>query len=367
MKGNGRHLKIVFAGGGTGGHIFPGIALAREFEKRNPGARILFFGTRRGLDTKLIPDYGYHLKLISVEAIMGKTFWGKIRSLAKIPEATLVSVFHLRKFDPDLVIGLGGYSSGPVLLAAFFLRIATVVLEPNSIPGFANRIAGKLARRIFVSFASAVPYFPRKRVVMAGNPLREEVLPPFPPPAERRNGFRLLVLGGSQGSRRINTSMVEALEYLSQEIPDLEILHQTGVADRDLIQRAYQEVGFPARVMSFIKDMAVAYSEAAVVIARAGATTLAELTAWGKPAILVPYPFAANQHQRENARELAEQGAAVIIEDNKLNEERLSGTILTLYRGQELRMEMGRNARKIARPRAREDIVDQCLQLVKST
>ena len=366
MKKYGRNLRIAFAGGGTGGHIFPGIALAQEFQKRDPMTEVLFFGTRRGLDTKLIPDYGYQLKLISAEALKGKTAWEQLRSLSRIPGAVLSSFIHLSNFRPDLVIGLGGYSSGPVLLAAFLRRIPIVILEPNSIPGLANRILGVFARRVFISYSQAERYFNRRRVVLSGNPLRPELVPPSLPESGGSGGdFHLMILGGSQGSRRINTSVVEGLEHLSRGIPKLKIVHQTGVADRDLIQHAYQQAGFPARVTSFIQDMSAAYAEADLVIARAGATTLSELTVWGRPAILIPYPHSANQHQRENARAMVENGAAVTLEDSELSGEYLARVIVELYRDRERRLAMGKKSREMARPRAREEVVTQCMELVR--
>jgi len=361
------HLRIAFAGGGTGGHIFPALALAREFERHDPRAEIVFFGTRRGLDTKLIPGHGYQLHLIEVEALKGRGMKGILRSLAKLPGAIVSSLRKLRALRPQLVVGLGGYSSGPVLLAAYFLRIPTVLVEPNSIPGLSNRLLGHVAKRIFIAFSRTRDFFPEKSVRLTGNPLRPEVIPgssPVPTPAW--NGFTLLVLGGSQGSKTINAGVLAGMPEVAREIPHFRVIHQTGAADRAGVEQSYRETGVPAVVLDFIEDMGRVYSQADLVIARAGATTLAELLAWGKPAILVPYPFAADQHQRENSRELVEKGAALIFEDRELSGPQLARAVLELYRDEKRREKMGQIARELAHPEAREEIVNQCVELIRN-
>ena len=366
MRKTGKQLRIAFAAGGTGGHIFPALALAGEFRRRDPRAEIVFFGTRKGLETKLIPSHGYRLHLIEVEALKGRGPAAIIRSLAKLPRAIFSSGRILRELHPHLAVGLGGYASGPVLLAAYLLRIPTALVEPNSIPGLANRLLGRLARRIFIAFNRTRDYFPEKRVRLTGNPLRPEVIPGFSPAgAPVHDGFTLLVLGGSQGAKTINASVLAGMPELARAIPRFQVIHQTGSADRAGVELGYKEAGLAAMVLDFIEDMGRVYAQADLVIARAGATTLAELTAWGKPSILVPYPFAADQHQRENSRALAEKGAALMFEDRELSGPVLARAVLDLYRDEKRREEMGKKARELAYPEAREEIVNQCLELIQ--
>ncbi len=356
-------MRCVIAGGGTGGHLFPGMAIAEAFVERERGNEVLFIGTARGIEARILAGGRFPLKMIGAKPIQGRTLVGKWRGLWSVPAAILEARSILKSFRPDFVLGVGGYASGPTVLAAFLLGIRRAIHEQNVIPGMTNRILRRFSQRIFVSFEETKEYFPEKKTVVTGNPVRKEILRG----KERRRGdrFTLLVFGGSAGAHRINVAMMEALPHLDQIKSSLRVIHQTGKDDLQFVLRGYQEKGFDALVRPFFEEMAPYYQMADLVICRSGASTVAELAVCGKAAILIPYPFAAHDHQSINARRLVQRGAARMIEDGALDGASLARNILDLYARPEELGRMEKRIEEVGRPNAAEAIVDQCYEMVK--
>ncbi|MEJ5359453.1 MAG: undecaprenyldiphospho-muramoylpentapeptide beta-N-acetylglucosaminyltransferase [Desulfobacterales bacterium] len=364
----GASLKIAIAGGGTGGHLFPGIAVAEEFRRRHPETRVLFLSRGNELERRALEHAGFPLATIAVEGIVGRGRFRQLRALAKLPRACLQAGRHLRAFRPDLVLGLGSYSAGPVVIAARLLGIPIALCEQNSRPGATNRLLARFADRVFVAFPQTVGSFPAGRALWTGNPLRRGVLaarePRSPSPSPPERGFTLLVLGGSQGAHRLNTAMLEALPFLEGVRGRLRVLHQSGAADEEAVRGAYARAGFSARVEAFFHDMGDIYRRADLVVCRAGATTIAEITALGRAAIFVPFPHAAADHQTENAARLVEAGAAEMIAEGELNGQRLAGRLLALMQAPALLSERGRRAAELGKPEAACAVVEECLRLI---
>lgn len=368
-------LPIVIAGGGTGGHLFPGLALADELRGR--GATVTFVGTSRGLEAKAVPAAGYALELIDVAGLKGKGLGGLLRSLLRLPLALLQSLRLLRRLRPRAVVGVGGYASGPVVLLAALLRIPTVVLEQNSIPGFTNKLLGRVVRSVVVAFPGAGRFFPAGKLHALGNPIRKAVLAleSAANVGQSTTAVRVLVLGGSQGAHAVNELVAAALavwagqpgatEQLGQR---LRLRHQTGASDRDAIERRYRDLGLGpelAVVEAFISDMGPAYASCDLMVGRAGATTLAELTAIGRPAILIPFPQAADDHQTENARWLAAEGAAELLPQATTTPAELCARLQALC-SPEARgrlAEMAAKSRRLGRPEASRTIADHVLSV----
>jgi len=356
-------MKIIIAAGGTGGHVFPGIALADEFTRKNKNNQLLFVGTKRALEQKTIIPRGYAFEAIDTSGLKGKNPLAMVRALLQTTTGVLQSIMIIKQFAPDLVIGLGGYVSGPVVLAAYLMGVKTAIHEQNSIPGFTNRILGKIAHRIFVSFNYSRSYFPPEKTVMTGTPIDKHhlqassVSPPESP-------FTLLILGGSLGSRQINSAVTDALEDLLPLKDTITLIHQTGPQEVDLVKAAYHKRGFETEVVPFIDHIASAYQRAHLIISRAGATTLAELMVHHKASILIPYPLAADHHQHLNARILVAQKAARMIDPDHLTGKRLAELILDLYHHPEQRAAMEKNAGNLGTPHAAQAIVDHSYKLV---
>ena len=352
-------MRVIFAGGGTGGHLFPGLAVAREFQRRDPGTEILFVGTEQGIEFRVVPKAGFKLETLTVKGLKGRGARGLLDALYGVPASVLRSLTIIKKFRPDCVIGLGGYASGPFLLAGKLMGMRCVIMEQNLRPGFTNKILSRLVDRVFTSYGRSAEYFPRARVVETGNPVRWQKLPEV----QRRDKFSLLVFGGSAGARRINFAVVDALKQLTDLQSDLFVVHQTGQLDYAAIKEAYTALAFEAEVTPFIDNMDEAYARADLVLCRAGATTVAELTAFGKAAILVPYPYAIYDHQRGNAQALQERGAAEMILDQALTGQVLAEKIRN-YLSDRGRIErMASAARTMGRPQAAARIVDECYDL----
>ncbi|MEK6590188.1 MAG: undecaprenyldiphospho-muramoylpentapeptide beta-N-acetylglucosaminyltransferase [Nitrospinota bacterium] len=367
-------MKVVIAGGGTGGHLFPGIAIAREFRKRDSSAQILFIGTEKGIESRVIPHEGFEIKYIVSEGFKGRGVVKKIRSISKIPAGIFNAMRILNNFNPDIVIGVGGYVSGPVGIASVVLGYFTAIQEQNLVPGVTNRILGRFADMVFTSFEESGKFFNGRRVYCTGNPVRREIVEysAFNPkrslgqvPQHSASMFTLLVFGGSQGAHRINLAVVESLKFLAEVRDSLFIVHQTGERDFELVQSAYTERGFHGEVSPFINDMADAYRRADLVICRAGATTLSELTSCGKASVLIPFPFAVNNHQTMNAIVLKEHGASEVIIEKDLNGEILAETILSLIRDRARLLKLGMESKKMGRPYAASEIVEHCYRLFK--
>ena len=356
-------MRIIIAGGGTGGHLFPGISIAEAFKIREARNEVLFVGARRGIEEALIPKMGHQLRTISVSGVRGKTLTRKLISLLTIPLGIVVSVRIIEEFKADLVIGVGGYVSGPVVLAAFLVGIRRAIQEQNAIPGSTNRLLGRLSNAIFISFEESRSYFPEGKTILTGNPVRKEFLQGL---EDTRNGddFNLFIFGGSQGAHRINEKMVEALDWLEEVRDTMRITHQTGGNDLEFVSRNYRRRGFRASVRAFIDDMATCYRDAHLVICRSGATTVSELTVSRRASILIPYPHASGDHQTLNARALVTAGAARMISDFDLTGKLLADAILHLYRNRDEISTMEKRAGELAQPNAADLIVDWCYKLV---
>lgn len=357
-------MKVLIAGGGTGGHVFPGIALAEEVVTRHPSNEVLFVGTSRGLEARVVPASGFPLELIDVVGVKGKGILGFLQGIARLPRAILDSMKILRRYKPDVVVGVGGYASFPMVVAAFLRRFPTAIQEQNALPGLTNRLLGRIVDVVFLSFEEAGAFFPKAKIQNVGNPIRKALMENFLRPQEQHDRFRILIFGGSQGAHAINVAAVEAARLLAPRRESLEILHQTGAADREVTQRGYDEVGLRARVVEFIEDMSQAYASSDLVICRSGATTLAELTICKKAAILIPFPHAADNHQEVNARALVDKGAALLLRQGELSGESLARAIEGLMDDPERLERMSRSAGLLGRPEAAKEIADICVQLV---
>jgi len=357
-------MKVLIAGGGTGGHLFPGIALAEEVVTRHHANDVLFVGTERGLEARAVPRAGFRLETIDATGVKGRGLAGWVGGLLRVPRAIAQSMRILRAWRPDVVVGVGGYASFPVVMAAWIAGIPTAIQEQNALPGLTNRVLGRIVRAVFVAFDEARAFFPEEKVQNVGNPIRKALMENFLRPRARHERFQLLIFGGSQGAHAINVAAVEAAKRLGDLRDRIEILHQTGRQDIEETRAGYEAAGVRAEVVEFIDDMSSAYARSDLVICRSGATTLAELTVCKKAAILVPFPHAADNHQEVNARALVEKGAAVMIRQQELSGERLAAEIRALVEDPERRQRMERAAGLLGRPEAAKEIADVCVQLV---
>ncbi len=356
---------MLVAGGGTGGHVFPGVALAEEVVTRHPANDVVFVGTARGLEATVVPQAGFPIELIDVKGLKGKGLLDTLKNLLLLPLAFLQSLRILRKWRPDVVVGVGGYASGPVVLTAWLLRIPTAVQEQNAIAGLTNRVLGRFAEAAFTAFPEAARHFPRRKVYQLGNPIRRTLMENYMRPEVKHETPRLLVFGGSQGAHALNMRVIEALPHLADLRDHLKITHQTGARDRDYVEKGYRAVGFEPDVREFITDMSGAYAGTDLVVCRAGAMALAELTVCKKPAILVPFPAAADNHQVQNAKSLVDAGAAVMIEERDLTGEVLAREIRAILDSPERREKMARAAGRLGSPQAAKEIADVCTELVR--
>ncbi len=351
-------MRLLLAGGGTGGHLFPAVALAEQLRREEPAAEVLFVGTERGLEYRLLPELGWPLRTIPMSGWAGLGFGARFRALGGLVKSLGQSRRIISEFHPDVVVGVGGYASVPVLLAARLKGVPYLIHEQNAWPGLANRLLGRWAKRICLSFAEAGQAFRRTPVVVTGNPVRAamESCPPLPegPPL-------LLVFGGSHGARAINRALVAALPQLERWRGTLQIIHQAGAKEVEPVREGYRSAGWvEAEVVPFITDMATAYARSSLVVCRAGATTLAELTACGRPAVLIPYPFAASNHQATNAATLASRGAAIMIEERELKPETLGILIDGLLADRPRLASMSATARSLAQCGAAGRLLDEC-------
>jgi UDP-N-acetylglucosamine--N-acetylmuramyl-(pentapeptide) pyrophosphoryl-undecaprenol N-acetylglucosamine transferase len=360
-------LRIVIAGGGTGGHLYPGIAVAREVLRREPNARVTFAGTARGLEARVVPREGFELDVLRSAGVKGMSLAKRMRGLALLPLGGADAWRILSRRRPDLVIGVGGYSSGPVVLAAAVRGIPTLLLEQNAVPGLTNRSLARWVSAAAVTFESTVTYFGR-RAFVTGNPVRPEFLAVDHAPATGSAGpARILIFGGSQGAHAINVAIVEAAPRLAAHSGRLAITHQTGERDLELVRSGYARAGLDARVEPFLFAMDREMSAADLVVCRAGATTIAELAASGRAALLIPLPTATDDHQRKNAEVLVTAGAAEMLEQKDLTGPIVADRILALVDQPERRARMAAAARRLARPDAARAIVDRVLELATRT
>jgi UDP-N-acetylglucosamine--N-acetylmuramyl-(pentapeptide) pyrophosphoryl-undecaprenol N-acetylglucosamine transferase len=352
------------AAGGTGGHVYPGVAIARELARRRPEAAISFAGTAAGLESRIVPREGFPLDLVRSGALKGRGIAGRLRGAALLPVGFADAWRLLSARRPAVVIGVGGYASGPVVLAAAVRRVPTLVVEPNAIPGLANRWLARVVDAAAVTYPETARYFGGKAFV-AGTPVRTEfsAAPPREEPGGERRGVGVLIFGGSQGAHGINVALVAAAPELAAGRPPLRIVHQTGERDLAMVRAAYERAGLDAEVEPFFYDMGRRMAEADLIVSRSGATTLAELAAAGRPAILVPLPTAADDHQRRNAELVAAAGAAEVMVERDLTGHALAERLIALAADADRRRRMAESARALARPDAARVIADRALEL----
>jgi UDP-N-acetylglucosamine--N-acetylmuramyl-(pentapeptide) pyrophosphoryl-undecaprenol N-acetylglucosamine transferase len=351
-------MQAILAGGGTGGHVIPALAIAQQLQK-DYAAEVMFIGTARGIENRLVPAAGFSLKLVQVGALNRVNFKIRVKTVFDLPRAVWDSRHILSEFRPDVVIGVGGYASGPAMLAAILSRIPTLIFEPNFVPGFANRMVARLVSGAAVHFAETGRYF--RNCEVTGVPVREA----FFQIANRNpaNTKTLLVFGGSQGAHAINQVVMESVADLRQRVPGIHIVHQTGERDYNDAQAAYAKLGDWVEAHRFIDDMPGLFARADLLICRSGASTVAEVTAAGKPAVFVPFPRAADDHQKRNAEALERAGAAVMLEESKLNRGSLVEVVSKLFSDSSQLDKMGDAARKLSHPNAARDIAAMAARL----
>jgi UDP-N-acetylglucosamine--N-acetylmuramyl-(pentapeptide) pyrophosphoryl-undecaprenol N-acetylglucosamine transferase len=343
-------MRAILAGGGTGGHVIPALAIADEL-KKNYAGEVLFIGTARGIENRLVPAAGYPLQLVRVGGLKNVSLMTRAKTAFDLPRAVRDAGRMLNEFAPDVVIGVGGYASGPAMLAAILKHVPTLAFEPNVVPGFANRLVARLVSGAAVHFAETAKYF--RRAEVTGVPVRQAF---FQIPQKRGGAATLLVFGGSQGAHAINEAMMRCLPELRRQAPGIHIVHQTGDRDYEAVTAAYREWYESAQTFRFIEDMPGAFAQADLVVCRSGASTVAEIAAAGKPAVFVPFPHAADDHQRVNAEALERAGAAVVVEESRLEGVWLAETIAALL-GDGPRLQTMRDAaRALAHPHAARDI-----------
>jgi UDP-N-acetylglucosamine--N-acetylmuramyl-(pentapeptide) pyrophosphoryl-undecaprenol N-acetylglucosamine transferase len=336
---------VIIAGGGTGGHLFPGIAVAREIQRRHAGSKILFVGAEQGIEARIVPKEGFELRTLPIGGIKGVGVARQVRNLMGMVRGVFKAQNILREFKPDVVIGVGGYASFPMLSAAALGGYPRVIMEQNAIPGLANRVLGRWVDFAAVTDARTQSYF-GKRGVVTGNPVRPEFK--SIPPKSHVAPYTILIFGGSQGAQSINRAVMEGLSSLEGWQDRLRFVHQTGERQLEEVKRAYSGRGFEADVRTFFNDFHEQYANADLIVARSGATTVAEIKAAGRAAILIPFPFATDDHQTKNARAMVEENAAVLISNADLNGERLADTIRQLLNDPARLNEIETNARRIA-------------------
>jgi UDP-N-acetylglucosamine--N-acetylmuramyl-(pentapeptide) pyrophosphoryl-undecaprenol N-acetylglucosamine transferase len=355
-------VRVLIAGGGTGGHVIPALAIARELRDA-AGAEVRFIGTGRGLETKLVPEAGFRLELIRVGQLKGVSFVTRARTLADLPLGLMLCVDLLREFRPGVMVGVGGYASGPAMLAAIATGVPTLAFEPNAVPGLANRLVGRFVTAAAVNFAPTASYFRNARVT--GIPVRRELFSVEPKLSGRR---RLLVFGGSQGARVLNELMPKIAGALLERFGDLEIVHQVGGRHSDMSSAAYSAAGVASdrlRVVPYLDAMVEEIAAADLIVCRSGASTVAELAAAGRAAVLVPFAAAADDHQRKNADAMVEGGAAVLVTERELTPERMLAEIGGLLEDPVRRLAMGAAAKRLAHADAAAEIARMCLRMAE--
>jgi UDP-N-acetylglucosamine--N-acetylmuramyl-(pentapeptide) pyrophosphoryl-undecaprenol N-acetylglucosamine transferase len=357
-------MRVVVAGGGTGGHLFPGIAIAEEFLKRDDQTKVIFIGTQRGIESKLLGGLGYELREIDIEGVKGRGIKALMKVVYQIPKSLWQSRCILKQFRPDIVVGVGGYASGPAVFAAHFMSIPTAIAEQNAVPGVTNKILGNFTDKVFVTYEQTKTFFPSTKVIFSGNPVRASLAKQSGKVKEERDYRQLLIFGGSQGAEAINKSIIDMMPQLQRMKSKIHVLHQTGSRQLEEVTRAYEQFGIQAQVTPFIVDMAKAYADADLIICRAGATSLAEITAAGKAAILIPYPWAVNDHQLKNAQALATEGAAVVIPERDLSGVKLFDAIENLLKDAQKLHQMEENSLRLSKIDAAATIVDNCIKLM---
>ncbi len=357
-------MKVIIAGGGTGGHLFPAVALGEELMRERPDANVLFVGTSAGLEAKWFPGKGFNYELFGVHGLRGHSIVERMRALGEFFRAIGLARATLRKFRADLVVSAGGYASAPMAVAAILARVPLVLMEQNTRPGLANRMLWRFAHRICIGFSDVAAYFSPSKVCVTGNPVRFA----FRPEREDRGRgpFQILVLGGSSGAHRLNLGVLGAFKILRKSVIKLMVVHQTGEADEELVRRTYRDLGQDAEVVSFIDDVAEALHRADLVVARAGAMTVTDIALAARPAIFVPYPFHRDLQQLHNARVIERRGGAIIVADDDQMAEKLARELERLVEDPVGLDEMARRTRDVAYPDAAKRIARVCLEVIDS-
>ena len=354
---------MVIAGGGTGGHLYPGIAVAKV--ARDEGSEVLFIGAEGGIETRVLPREGFKLTTVRAGKFKGAGVMGKLLTIALLPVGVTASLMAIRRFRPQVVMGVGGYASFPAVAAAKLSGLPVVVQEQNAFPGLANRTLGRFADKVALGFEEAKAFFPRGRTAFTGNPVRQELLHADRASARARFGLHadkttVLIFGGSAGAHSINRAVADSLAPMGSLLDGLQFIHQTGEKDLEMVEAAYRQAGAKASVLPYIYDMAGAYASADLVICRSGALTLAELTAVGKPAVLIPYPHAANNHQEVNARVVEKAGAARVVKESDATGERLASEIAGMVEDNGYLAEMSSKSLALGRPDAARAVYEIC-------
>ncbi len=355
-------MRLILAGGGTGGHLFPALAVAEALKSMSPLSEVLFVGTKHGIESRLIPQIGFPIRFVSARGIMRTGILNSIRAGMEIPLGIIQSFKIIKDFSPDFVLGVGGYASAPPLVAALILNIESGIQEQNSIMGAANRMLSKFVNKIFISWQNTIPATPINKTFLVGNPVRKALFEKSPIPIEP-NRFKILIFGGSKGANSLNLGIIEHIGQLKSMTSKIKIVHQTGSDLLKEVTKAYEQVGIDAEVTEFITDMGTFYSWADLVVCRAGASSLAEITAVGKPAIVVPFPFAAEDHQTKNAQWLENHGAVKMVKDADLKSGALIRQISELMNAPTKLKQMAENAERLGKPDAARSIV---LEILKS-
>jgi UDP-N-acetylglucosamine--N-acetylmuramyl-(pentapeptide) pyrophosphoryl-undecaprenol N-acetylglucosamine transferase len=365
MSDEKRNIKVLIACGGTGGHIFPGIAIGQAIARAKPDASIIFAGTQRGLEETIVPKMGWRLVFVGSTSIKDRK--GVFRTLAylRLPFSILGAIRVLRREKPDVLIGIGGYAAGPLTLAGSIMKIPTAIVEPNAVAGFTNRILGKFAKRIYIGFSEASPFFPEGKVMLAGNPVRQEIAALRRVNSSNHVITTIFCFGGSQGALAVNRAMISALPYLAQGKKKIRFIHQVGGReDIESVKDSYRKYGFEAEVFKFTDKIWESYSSADLIVARAGAATVAEIAVIGIPAIFIPYPYAADNHQKANAMAVERCGGAIVIPQQELTGERLASEIMKLSPDRLAMMQAA--LVRYGRPDAADKIALDCLKLIGS-
>jgi UDP-N-acetylglucosamine--N-acetylmuramyl-(pentapeptide) pyrophosphoryl-undecaprenol N-acetylglucosamine transferase len=358
-------MRLVIAGGGTGGHLFPALAVARAVKSEDSDANILFVGTDHGIEARIIPHTEFPIRYIIARGMRGTGILNKLRGALELPFGILQSLKILHGFRPHFVLGVGGYASGPILAAAALMRIPAAIQEQNSVMGTTNRMLSALVDKVFTSWETTLPEPPKEKTILAGNPIRSDLLKNHKP-VKDPDQFHLLIFGGSRGARSINQAVARNLDSLVSNADRLKVVHQTGVEDLEPVTEAYRNAGIKSDVREFIDDMGSMYNWADLVVCRSGASSLAELTAMGKPAIVIPYPYAIGDHQMKNARVLESKGAVKIVKDTDLKNGALMKEIRMVLEHPDQLSKMAENSRAAGRPDAARTIALEILKAERS-
>ena len=358
-------MRLLIAGGGTGGHLFPALAVARAVRVMEPASEILFVGTQHGIEARIMPDTEFRIRFIRARGMRRTGILNTLRGALEAPLGVIQSLGVIREFRPTVVLGVGGYASGPTLAAAVLMRIPTAIQEQNSVMGTTNRLLSGFVNRVFLSWADTEPAPPEKKSLLTGNPIREDLLESIS--VEKDNGrFHILIFGGSRGARSINLAVSENLDALVPHANAISIRHQTGQGVANEIRDKYRQAGIQAEVTEFITDMGPAYQWADLVVCRSGASSLAEITALGKAALVIPYPYAIGDHQAKNAAVLASRGAARVIRDQDLKNGALVKEIRSLVAKPDSLKSMAENSKKLGRPFAARAIAAELVKIQRS-